>query len=408
MGASISKPIESTIVERHGSKCFNVGVAEMNGRRTSMEDAHLIMMRDTWGLFGVFDGHGGAECSRFVSQKMRSEIEQSGCPQDDASAKQIIMDIDQQFLDSQQGSGTTATMCIVRPPATSGERHQLHVINIGDSRVLLGRKDGTIVDGGGTDKGLTTDHKPTNPDEESRINRCGGFVRELRVNGQLAVSRAFGDREYKKTGGPGLEDRPVTADPEFGHFECDDNHFLLLVCDGVSESDFPNEEVVRFAASKLEELKDPGLVAKAVCQRALDKLSNDNITCMVVLLNGGGPQTPLVEFQPGPLADHSDVFIAAWTGMAERAGLSLGEALEMRYECVLDLLHASDGGDTTAWQEELRRIGEPQGDKGSEERARWWESWSPSKPMPQEGCLTQHDVLTNALPWLTGEVQTTS
>lgn len=35
-----------------------------------------------------------------------------------------------------------------------------------------------------------------------------------RVNGDLAVSRGFGDAEYKKTGGPGPEDRPVTADPE--------------------------------------------------------------------------------------------------------------------------------------------------------------------------------------------------
>ena len=30
-----------------------------------------------------------------------------------------------------------------------------------------------------------------------------------RVNGDLAVSRGFGDAEYKKTGGPAPEDRPV-------------------------------------------------------------------------------------------------------------------------------------------------------------------------------------------------------
>lgn len=49
-------------------------------------------------------------------------------------------------------------------------------------------------------QGLTTDHKPDNPRERARIERCGGKV-ELaeggvaRVNGNLAVSRGFGDKD---------------------------------------------------------------------------------------------------------------------------------------------------------------------------------------------------------------------
>merc|ERR1712190_445701 len=130
--------------------------------------------------------------------------------------------------------------------------------NAGDSRVLLGKRDGTIVDGGGTDQGLTTDHKPNHPSERERIYRCGGTVEEAqggvhRVNGDLAVSRGFGDAEYKKTGGPGPEDRPVTANPELGHFECDDTDFLIIVCDGVSEGDFSTQQVVELVANKLKE-----------------------------------------------------------------------------------------------------------------------------------------------------------
>merc|ERR1711939_937781 len=102
-----------------------------------------------------------------------------------------------------------------------GGKHKLRVINAGDSRVILGKRDGTIVDGGGTDQGLTTDHKPNNPVERQRIYRCGGHVEEAaggvaRVNGELAVSRGFGDIEYKKKGGPSPSDRPVTVDPELG------------------------------------------------------------------------------------------------------------------------------------------------------------------------------------------------
>lgn len=40
-----------------------------------------------------------------------------------------------------------------------------------------------------------------------------------RVNGNLAVSRGFGDKDMKATGGPGPEDRPVTVEPEIAHFE---------------------------------------------------------------------------------------------------------------------------------------------------------------------------------------------
>merc|ERR1712176_303877 len=128
-----------------------------------------------------------------------------------------ILSVDKAFLDTHQESGSTGTMCIARK---ARGKVQLTVINCGDSRVILGRRNGTIIDGGGTDKGLTTDHKPSHPAERQRIYRCGGHVEEAaggvaRVNGELAVSRGFGAREYKKCGGPNPEDRPVTEDTEF-------------------------------------------------------------------------------------------------------------------------------------------------------------------------------------------------
>ena len=51
--------------------------------------------------------------------------------------------------------------------------------------------------------------------ERERIYRTGGTVQRgmgpARVNGDLAVSRAFGDKDHKRTGGPGPEDRSRAA-----------------------------------------------------------------------------------------------------------------------------------------------------------------------------------------------------
>ena len=149
--------------------------------------------------------------------------------------------------------------------------------------------------------------------ERARIERCGGTVEQAmggvyRVNGDLAVSRGFGDAEYKKTGGPGPEDRPVTADPEMGHFECAASDFLLIVCDGVSEGNFSNAEVCEHAAKVLKETGgDAAKAAEAVVFRALEAESKDNISCMIVLLGGENrPREFQKEFHPGCLIGADD------------------------------------------------------------------------------------------------------
>merc|ERR1719230_226317 len=109
MGAMLPKPVESALIERHVSKFFRAGIAEMNGWRNNMEDAHLIHVSAEWGFFGVFDGHGGDQCSAFVADRMRQQLCTNGCPQDDAAVKKLCLGVDQEFLDTKQDSGTTGT-----------------------------------------------------------------------------------------------------------------------------------------------------------------------------------------------------------------------------------------------------------------------------------------------------------
>eukprot|EP00928_Gymnodinium_smaydae_P032206 TRINITY_DN23390_c0_g1_i1.p1 TRINITY_DN23390_c0_g1~~TRINITY_DN23390_c0_g1_i1.p1 ORF type:complete len:614 (+),score=69.81 TRINITY_DN23390_c0_g1_i1:63-1904(+) len=392
MGAMLPKPVESTLMERHAGSGFHAGVAEVNGWRSSMEDAHLIHLRDDWAFFGVFDGHGGSECSSFVAKRLSDSLEKQGCPKDDAAVKKLMLDTDKAFLDTARGSGSTGAMCIVHRPVNNKGKFRLRVINAGDSRVLLGRRDGSIVDGGGTDEGLTIDHKPNNPSERQRIYRCGGHVEEAaggvaRVNGELAVSRGFGDAQYKRTGGPGPEERPVTANPELGHFECDETDFLMIVCDGVSEGEFPNADVVRFAAKLLRSGLDPASVAKAVCHKAIEANSKDNVTCMIILLNSPDKLVKH-EFIPGPIsAPNHKTFMDAYEAMAKRGGLTLAQAAERRYDLVQELLASPDTSAPQAvtLRQEAKSFGNPPGAKGSEERSAYFRTWQQKLPQQQAG-----------------------
>eukprot|EP00927_Polykrikos_kofoidii_P071732 TRINITY_DN67964_c0_g1_i1.p1 TRINITY_DN67964_c0_g1~~TRINITY_DN67964_c0_g1_i1.p1 ORF type:complete len:669 (-),score=143.55 TRINITY_DN67964_c0_g1_i1:166-2172(-) len=402
MGQGLPKAVTSSVLKRHVGKSFRVGCAEMNGWRMNMEDANVIYCQETWGFFGVFDGHGGDQCSSYVARRLTEELA-NGPPKDDAAMRELMLRLDQEFLDTKQASGSTGTFVLVHKPEASaadadgaaetengdGEdpsgSYVLRVGNIGDSRVLLGRKDGTMVDGPGTDGGLTTDHKPDHPNERARIERTGGHVRRVvgvaRVNGDLAVSRAFGDASYKQTGGPAQEDHPVSAEPELLTMTCGPSHFLLLVCDGISEGDFPNRQVVKFAADEMfgdkDRPLDPAIAAHAVCREALRLGSKDNLSCMIVLFGGGENFGPEMEFVPGPFeAPEHEGFRKAYTAMAEHADLNLEQAVEKRYDLIRkDVAEGTPPAEVTA---ELTSFGEgPPADLAPEsaERLKWFKDW---------------------------------
>lgn len=383
--------MDSTILERYDTSSFRMAVAEMNGWRPSMEDAHLAHIQEDWACFGIFDGHAGAGCSDFVAKRIGKDLESNGCPADDAAVKRLLFQVDQEFLSTGDTSGSTGTMCIVNKTG-DGMPHQLRIINVGDSRILLGNRDGSIVNCGGTDRGITTDHKPDAKEESERITRCGGSVEIVhgvaRVNGGLAVSRAFGDAPYKlSSGGPFPEDRPVTVDPELKQLTCEKSHFLLLVCDGVSEGNFPNADVVKLAAQILRDTDDPGLAAKAVIHEALKQESHDNISCMVVLFDGSPESRRCTEFEPGTSSmlgqkSYREVYAA----MADRAGFSMAQSLDKRYQMLnvssTELFEKQNSylGDRCNLKEELNSFGTPVGEPGSQERINYFVDWIAKLP----------------------------
>ncbi|GMH07957.1 hypothetical protein Nepgr_009797 [Nepenthes gracilis] len=253
---------------------FSYGYASFPGKRSSMEDFYETRIDgvdgEIVGLFGVFDGHGGARAAEYVKQHLFSNL--INHPKFISDTKSAIAEAynrtDTEFLklDNSQNrdAGSTASTAIL-----VGDR--LLVANVGDSRAVICR--------GGEAIAVSRDHKPDQSDERQRIEDAGGFVMwagTWRVGGVLAVSRAFGDKLLKQY---------VVADPEIQEEKVDGSlEFLILASDGLWDA-VSNEDAVAMIKSE----QDPEAAAKKLMQEAYQRGSADNITCVVVrfLANGG-------------------------------------------------------------------------------------------------------------------------
>jgi serine/threonine protein phosphatase PrpC len=81
-------------------------------------------------------------------------------------------------MDYSMDTGTTSCVILITPD-------KIFCANAGDSRGTLSRSNKVVE--------LSFDHKPDNEEEERRIQRANHYVSDSRVDGNLALSRAFGD-----------------------------------------------------------------------------------------------------------------------------------------------------------------------------------------------------------------------
>jgi protein phosphatase 2C family protein 2/3 len=102
-----------------------------------------------------------------------------------------------------------------------------------------------LIEKDGSVSGVTSDHKPDNADEQQRISSAGGRVQFGRVDGELAMSRAIGDYNYKLDGSLTPTRQKVIAVPEYLELTADTDDVLLLCCDGLFEK-LSTEQVATF------------------------------------------------------------------------------------------------------------------------------------------------------------------
>ncbi|KAL9238682.1 hypothetical protein vseg_013072 [Gypsophila vaccaria] len=252
-------------------------VCSKKGRRCFLEDRFSALVHNNMAIFGVFDGHGGAKAAEYAAEYLNkniiSEIENKGNEVDiEEAVKQGYLKTDSEFLEGELNGGS----CCVTALITKGD---LVVSNAGDCRAVMSR--------GGVAEALTTDHRPSRPDEKERIEAKGGYIdcysSVWRIQGSLAVSRGIGDRQLKQW---------VVAEPESRVVKISPNdEFLILASDGLWDK-VTNQEAVDIArplciidSNKPKPQPQSLSACKKLVDVAVSRGSLDDVSVMIIPLD---------------------------------------------------------------------------------------------------------------------------
>lgn len=286
-----------------------------------------IDCKDGFTFAAVIDGHGGLSSAAWLQQHLYedviSRLDQSFLQPDPAAqevpgrpavvkpskVEQTMVEVFQQadnellqhLLETKGrvtgASGATTTVALVHP--------QRGVFaSLGDSLAVLCRYGQPLV--------LTAQHRVYGfgdhvLEEIERVEGAGGWIVDGRVCNILAVSRAFGDPEFKGEGlqlllNEGAEKNswpksfaathkfksdPVIPLPDVTmvDFDRDLDEFLVVATDGLWDC-MPPAEAIRFARSQFKQGKSAQAVADALVDIAIKRYTTDNVAVIVADLKG--------------------------------------------------------------------------------------------------------------------------
>ncbi|KAL9606070.1 MAG: hypothetical protein Q9179_000750 [Wetmoreana sp. 5 TL-2023] len=301
MGQTLSEPVTEKVSDDGQDDRVAFGVSAMQGWRISMEDAHAAVLdlqaEDSenefqaatpdkrLSFFGVYDGHGGDRVALFAGENIHKILaKQEAFKKGDyeQALKDGFLATDRAILNNpkyeEEVSGCTASVGLI-------SKTTIYVANAGDSRSVLGVK--------GRAKPLSFDHKPQNEGEKARICAAGGFVDFGRVNGNLALSRAIGDFEFKKSADLSPEQQIVTAFPDVvAHTISDDDEFLVIACDGIWDCQ-SSQAVIEFVRRGVAAKQNLSKICENMMDNCLAPSSEtggvgcDNMTMVIVALLRG-------------------------------------------------------------------------------------------------------------------------
>ena len=330
MGDFLSAPNKSKESSDGQNDFLKFGSSAMQGWRYRMEDSHLHQLNNNnqYDIFGVFDGHGGKEVSQFVKNHFISEFMNNqntkyenisnalietflkmdelmltkngkeelsklnalSKKEDDEQDKRNKKNKEQDFYkyldpkNSEDCDIATITGCTACVVVVDHKSKKIYFANAGDSRAVICKK--------GIAYQMSHDHKPDSAKEKNRIYKCGGWVGEGRIKGNLNLSRSLGDFEYKQDKNLSPKDQMITAYPEINIEILDEScEFIILACDGIWDCLTP-QEACDYVKEKLNNENKNNKISKIVEEMMDDIIAEDinnengigcdNMSCIVI------------------------------------------------------------------------------------------------------------------------------
>ena len=237
-----------------------VSIYAARGPRMAMEDRWFVS--SDFKFFAVYDGHGGARVAEHAQRSLYSEFMKELEGDGSNSKSEDTSRASESGLDSTKVKAAlikgfeTVSDRILSIPSLDVEGSTAVIVylcgelivsaNLGDSRAILCRGSKAIP--------LTVDHKPDSPGEKKRVEELGGKVQwhgylgpdrlpvpgmgAYRINGNLAVSRALGDR---------LERPFVSSVPDINiiNRKKEEDRFIVIASDGLWDV-MTSQDVVDF------------------------------------------------------------------------------------------------------------------------------------------------------------------
>ena len=233
----------------------DVGYSEAIGRRKAFEDSLIISTareENEWSLYGVLDGHGGQRAS-VLSALMIPRLAKSDLVEIDDIVP-LLKHLHGMLMSKEVEGGATLALAMIKG-------NELGVAHLGDARILLVRKDGSV-------EQLTIDHKANERKEIEYVKECGSFLKDGRLEKSLAITRSLGDFRINEW----------FRDPEVNRMQIPEDAYRLVIgCDGVFDV-LTNEEI----AGLVHEWPDIFKAATLLRNVALSSGSEDNVSVVVV------------------------------------------------------------------------------------------------------------------------------
>jgi serine/threonine protein phosphatase PrpC len=234
---------------------FEYGHTSLQNTRETNEDAETIVCKHSesgLSLFAVYDGHGGNLSSYFSSQYFHKFFfdvlsRTNDIPQ---SLEEAHLKTNREMVHLNSTSGSTSAVGVIDPV-----NRKIHAGNLGDSRVLLVRKGGEIIQ-------MTRDHSSIYGGSETysdilemqedieNIKSLGaiideGYVMEPTLHNGVNMTRVLGDFYI-----PGIMENSF---PHISSYSYSKGDILIVACDGVWDSSWTMNPRWDISNSLLEE-----------------------------------------------------------------------------------------------------------------------------------------------------------